>query len=210
MFHREYECPSCGAPIRQTLPGSRSLACTYCGQTSHINADSLEAVGSQNLLIDYGSSLSVGMEAQLDGRDLVVLGRLRFDYDDGFWDEWYVQFTDNGNEGWIQEDDGSFVLFHPWGMLARPLSLEDVRVGRMFEIGDEWPPIFVVAKSEAHINGGEGELPFRIVPGEQAHFVEGLADGRIVSIELLPSTMPVFAGTPFGLEVLVPRGTPAA
>ena len=75
LFVREFECPSCGGTIQRENPASRSISCPYCGQTSHINADSLDAVGAQHLLIDYGSMFSVGMTATVKGHRFRVLGR---------------------------------------------------------------------------------------------------------------------------------------
>lgn len=202
MFAQEFECPSCGGPIKRSKPGSKTLACPFCGQTSHLNADSLEAVGNKHLLIDYGSSLSLGQQAQLDSRDLLILGRLRFEYDDGFWDEWYVTFLDDGSEAWIQEDDGSFVLFKQEKEVSRGLDYASIKVGTFDTLGGNWDKVFVTEKHRARIQGGEGELPFRIVPGEQVDFVDAIWQGRILSVELMPDENVLFVGVPFNLQAL--------
>ena len=203
MFSQEFECPSCGGPIKQKKPGSKSLFCPFCGQTSHLNANSLAAVGKKQLLIDYGSSLSIGQQLQLDQRDFLVLGRLRIDYRDGFWDEWYVSFLDDGSEAWIQEDDGSFVLFKEAKKVKQNINIDAIKVGTYHDLGSIWEPIFVTEKSRAKINGGEGELPFKIIPGEQADFIDGIWKGKIVSIELLASERVLFVGQSFQLQELV-------
>lgn len=203
MFVREFECPSCGAPIQQKTPGARTLVCSFCGQTSHLNADSLEMAGNKHMLIDYGSVLQVGQSGRLGEREFMVLGRLRIDYEDGFWDEWYVQFLDNGTEGWIQEDDGDFVFFQAIGKLAFTPELMQASVGSTVDVGAPLPPIFVTSKAEAKVNGGEGELPFQIIPGEPADFIEGIAEGRIISIEALPAETVAYSGRPFPIEALI-------
>ncbi|RMG27361.1 MAG: DUF4178 domain-containing protein [Bacteroidetes bacterium] len=194
MFTREFECPSCGAPIKQNKAGSRTLCCTYCGQTSHLNADSLQAVGEKQLLIDYGSKLSVGLQGKFEGRDFLLLGRVRFDYEDGFWDEWYLTFLDDGSEAWIQEDDGSFVFFVEEKKVNTRFQLHRIKVGTYNDMHGEWEPVFVTEKSRARIHGGEGELPFKIIPGEQADFFDGIWKGKVVSVELLPAEQLLFVG----------------
>lgn len=199
MFSKEYTCPSCGAPITQNIPGSRMLCCTYCGQTSFVNADSLEAVGSKAPLIDYGSSFGIGKMGTFEGKEFQVLGRLRYEYEDGFWDEWYLSFFD-GESMWVQEDDGSFVLFYYEEPLSYRVDFEGTRVGSTIAITEKINEVFVTSKSRASLQGGEGELPFRVSPGSQADFVDGIMKGKVVSTELLPEENVVFIGHPVDLE----------
>ncbi|TAE54332.1 MAG: DUF4178 domain-containing protein [Bacteroidetes bacterium] len=198
MFKREFTCPSCGAPLTQTVPGARSLVCTFCGQTSHINADSLKAFGEKKLLIDYGSVFDVGKEGRIGEKSFEVLGCLRFDYDDGFWDEWFVRFSD-GEEGWIQEDDGSFVMFMETDEEKGLLPYENAQPGLFVNFSLKWSSVFVTSRSRARVNGGKGELPFRIVPGEKADYAEGIHGGDIISVEYLPSETRIFIGRPIVL-----------
>lgn len=201
MLARTFECPSCGAPLTQRTPGAKVIGCTYCGQTSMINAESLLAVGEKQLLIDYGSAFAVGKSGQFDGRDFMVMGRMRMDYSDGFWDEWYIQFMDDGSEAWIQEDDGSFVMFKEDDELSHSASLEMTPVGQSITLGNN-VEMFVTSKEKATVNGGEGELPFLIKKGDPADFIEGIAVGRqeIISAEILPGETHVFIGYPFLLR----------
>lgn len=208
MFTREFTCPSCGAPVSQKTPGARTLVCGYCGQTSHLNAESLEAVGSQHLLIDYGSALSIGQSGKYDGRDFMVLGRIRMDYPDGFWDEWYLQFMDDGSAAWLQEDDGSFVLFSAGEPMPDFRGYDAIPVGGPAALDEAGPLVFITSKSRAKVNGGEGELPFRIIPGDPADFVEGILDGQIISVEALPDEITKFVGFEVSLEDLNLSGQP--
>jgi len=202
MLSQEFECPSCGAPIVKRTPGARSLCCTYCGQTSHLNASSLAAAGEKQMLIDYGSLLSVGTNGTFEGRDFIVLGRIRIDYEDGFWDEWYINYLDNGEEAWIQEDDGSFTIFARVSELTYDLNLNSVVVGTHMQVANFPDPMFVTSKSTATVNGGEGELPFKIIPGDPADFIDGIMNGKVISIEVLPNDNAVFVGSPFELSAL--------
>jgi hypothetical protein len=202
LFQREFECPSCGGPIPQKTPGARTLVCPYCGQTSHLNADSLEAVGDKHLLIDYGSVFAIGQQLRFGegGDPMLVLGRIRLDYADGFWDEWYTQNLNDGSATWLQEDDGQFVLFQRAEEPLPSLHYDSVSVGATVALSQSYNEVFITSKSKATVNGGEGELPFRIVPGEPADFVEGIHQGQVISVELLPDEKALFVGRPFSLD----------
>jgi len=206
LFSREFNCPSCGGPIPQKYPGSRTLLCPYCGQTSHLNADSIEAAGGKHLLIDYGSELAVGQQYRIPHlkTEVMILGRLRIDYEDGFWDEWFAQTLDEGQPLWIQEDDGQFMVFQEQEGLDELLSYENARVGFMTRMAEGVPEVLITSKSRAQVNGGEGELPFRVIPGDPADFVEGMVQGRVLSAELLPGERHLFVGTPITLESMQP------
>ena len=202
MFAQEFSCPSCGAPVKQQNPGSKTLCCGYCGQTSHLLADSLRAVGEKHLLIDYGSMFETGMQGKFGGRDFLVLGRMRFDYEDGFWDEWYINYLDDGSEGWIQEDDGSFVLFREEKRLDRPIDFPRMKVGAWSELDGAWQATFITSKGRATVNGGEGELPFQILPGEQVDFIDGIWKAQALSVELMKYERVLFVGKPVEPEEL--------
>lgn len=204
LFQREFECPSCGSPIPQRTPGARTLICSYCGQTSHLNADSLQAAGEKHLLVDHGSSLAIGQQrfVPILDQQVLILGRLRIDYEDGFWDEWYGIDLDKGEGYWIQEDDGQFVVFRAEKELDSSVAFGDIPVGHWNDLNGQWESFFITSKSKAQVNGGEGELPFRIIPGEPADFIEGIWKGRIISVEMLPDGNTLFVGIPIELAAM--------
>lgn len=202
MFAQEFSCPSCGGPIKQQNPGSKTICCPFCGQSSHLFADSLQAAGEKHLLIDYGSVFETGQTCKLGGREFLVLGRMRFDYEDGFWDEWYINYLADGSEGWIQEDDGGFVLFREEKRLAQQLDFRRVKVGAPHDLEGAWEPTFITSKGHARVNGGEGELPFRILPGEEVDFIDGIWKGQLLSVELMKYERVLFIGSPFERDEL--------
>ncbi len=179
---------------------SKMVVCSYCGQTSYINADSLTAVGAPILLADYGSILSVGKRGKIKGKSFEVLGRLRFDYEDGFWDEWLVTLDGEWDtESWLQEDDGKFTLFRKQN-LAQRTAYTDFQVGTTTNLNNQ--AVFVTEKNKAIINGGEGELPFQVRAGEQADFVDGIVIGKRLtfSLEYMPDEVMYTIGEPVTVQ----------
>ncbi len=205
LFSREFECPSCGAALQQNNAASKSITCMYCGQTSHINMNQLEAAGQQHILIDYGSALSYGSSNRLRNEAFTILGKVRMAYEDGFWDEWYIERED-GSEGWIQEDDGSFIFFEQNQTPIINVNFTDIKVGQTYNFSDDiqsaFNSVFVTSKGKATIKGGTGELPFKIIPGEKADFIEGISNGQVVSIEWHDGEYIGFVGSSFDIEEL--------
>ncbi|MDJ1468783.1 DUF4178 domain-containing protein [Xanthocytophaga flava] len=191
-------CPSCGSMLELKYRHSKMVVCKYCGQTSYLNVDSIFTVGSPILLVDYGSVLSVGKRGKIKNKPFEVIGRLRFDYEDGFWDEWLI-LMDNETELWLQEDEGEFVLFRKKS-LSDPLQYTSLIVGSITTIDIE--NVFLTEKNKAVINGGEGELPFQVVAGEKADYVDGIVVGKklIASFEYMSEGVVYNVGEPLSMK----------
>jgi len=190
MADPSISCPSCGGPIELEYKYTQAVVCPYCGQTNHVNADAqLDPRGEQQTpLVDYGSLLSIGAHGELDGRGFRVRGRLRYEYPGGYWDEWLVLLSDDREaEHWLQEDDGEFTLLRR----EPDLDEDDVPAFAVIRVGEyvaiDGRETFIREKSQATVAGGEGELPFMALPGEQADFVDGFHRGQVLSLEYLPA-----------------------
>lgn len=210
MAFKEFNCPSCGAPLQLEYRFTETVVCPFCHQTSHWTGENFEAKGEKVILADYGSKFSVGLEASFFGTKssvrkeykFKVLGRIRFEYNDGFWDEWLLRIKGyEKNEYWLQEDEGRFLLFKKSEQLPSVNNYNTLEIGMYINWGDY--KIFVSEKAKAQIVGGEGELPFRIIAGEQCDFIDGIVLGEAlpVSIEYLPDNKKAFYVTEFNLDI---------
>ena len=181
-------CASCGGGLQIQYRYSKMVVCNYCGQTSYLMGSNATAEGQKIILADYGSILKTGAFITLKGKKARVLGRLRFEYDGGFWDEWMLLLDgeEPQNEAWLQEDEGEFILYRKENVPAITEIFSDFEVGKTATINQK--DIFVAERHHATINGGEGELPFRVKPGEKADFVDGIGVGTSVpfSLEFMP------------------------
>jgi hypothetical protein len=63
--------------------------------------------------------------------------------------------------------------------------------------------VFVTEKGKALIAGGEGQLAFTILPGEEIGYVDGTSGGEHVSIEYAEDEIEVSVGSPVAREELV-------
>ncbi len=182
---KTFSCPSCGGEVQIRSIFSKSVVCTYCGQTSYLNVDKLEAKGAKGLLADYGSNFAVGTKGRLKGKSFEVIGRVRFDYEEGFWDEWAVILDGKQDQTfWLEESEGRLTLLQSSQVVpSKAPNYKNINVGT--EINFQSHKIFVRAKSKATLSGGEGELYFEVVKGAQADFIDGICEGQPVSFEFM-------------------------
>jgi hypothetical protein len=204
----QINCPSCGAPLELSYRAAKVVVCNYCGQTSFINAGQLEAYGGAKVLLaDYGSLFTLHQRGQIKKMSFETMGRLRFEYYEGFWDEWLV-LLNNNEEAWLQEDEGELTLFRKAQISGETPSFDSIKVGQTISLQLQLPgnnnvgkyPVFIIEKHKATIQGGEGELPFLIEPGEQADYADGICNGSPVSIDYTVEGIAVSWGLPLKIK----------
>jgi len=188
MYSKQINCPSCGASLTLEYRFSEIVVCGFCGQTSYLTGNSFEAKGDKVKLSDYGSKFSVGVTGFVINKKFKVLGRIRYKYPDGFWDEWLLKFEDQPEkEYWLQEDEGDYALFEKSDIMPENTNFEELKVGAKYAFDNK--ELFISEKNTAQIIGGEGELPYRVIPGEKANFADGIivGEGIQTSLEFLPN-----------------------
>lgn len=212
-------CPNCGAEVIFRSPALPVKVCDYC-QTSVMRVgDEIRQMDKAAVLPFDVSPVKIGTAGRYDGHAFDVIGRVRWGWSDGSWNEWLALFTD-GSHGWLGEAMGQF-------MMTRERPLADVRTQmiqrmaagdrpRLGEEGELDGVTYSVADvKRATCIAAEGELPFvapagwtitsidmRAPGGELASFqTDGeepsLYTGRYVTLgELAPTGLREIAGWP--------------
>jgi predicted RNA-binding Zn-ribbon protein involved in translation (DUF1610 family) len=197
---RTLSCPSCGAPLSIASRFTSLVVCSFCGQTSVVRDTSLDPTGKTAKLTDYASRLRVGSTGRLAGRGFSVLGRVRYRYEFGVWDEWFLRF-DDGQPAWLSEDEGEYVLYGK-RRLTVPVPLwEEIRVGMRVAI-DPYH-MFVTEKGTGSVAGAEGELAMTPAPGTALRYVDGNASGRILVLVYTGSGITLGVGDPYDFHDIV-------
>ena len=157
-------CPNCGAEIVFRSPALPVRVCDYC-QTSVLRIDEgVRAMGKAAVLPFDVSPIRIGTRGTYDGKSFDVIGRVRWGWTAGSWNEWLLLFAD-GSHGWLGDAMGQFSVLRERALediddrAIRALARGDfVPVGTGAQIGGE---AFVVADNrEARCIAAEGELPF--------------------------------------------------
>jgi len=172
-------CPSCGAAL-ESHAAAQVIVCSYCNAASLIYQGELSLLGKVAPLTeaDDRSLMTTGQTGRFEGRNFSVLGQLRYDYDDGFWDEWSLFFED-GELGWLQADEGEFTFFDQCLRLTSDFDppLSDLGIGATIEV--EGMRVFAAELGEARVVGGCGQLSSGLSLGCQFSYVDGPLTGQL-------------------------------
>ena len=170
-------CPNCGAEVVFRSPVLPVRVCDYCRTVVTRIGDDLRALGTAAVLPFDVSPIRIGTSGRYDGQGFDIIGRIRWGWSDGSWNEWLALFHD-GSHGWLGEAMGQF-------MLTRKRRLSDVQsmmIRRMAEGGQpeigeratfDGVDYRVTDIKQARCIASEGELPF-----------EAATDSTITSVDL--------------------------
>ena len=136
---------------------------------------SLQQAGKQSRLPEGYSRLYRGATGSIHDRRFQVLGRARYRFEHGFWDEWYVVFS-NGDDAWITESDYQFSLQQqtdPSAFQMRP----NIALGDTISIHSQ--DFQVQEVGHAYCTGIEGDLPKEIRLSDQYMYLNACSfDGK--------------------------------
>jgi len=183
-------CTSCGAPVEIKNRFSKVFVCEYCGTHLHVKDDGFEAKGKFPKLTNFPSVFTIGARGKILDKAISVLGRMRYKYDGGFYDEWFVDY--DGETAWVTEDEGTYTLFTEMVEAVDLKNIDSIRAGEMLKVGDL--NVMVKEIGDAVVEGGEGELLFYVEPGVEIVYIDGIADGKKVSIEYSENEVELFMG----------------
>ena len=133
----------------------------------------LENLGKVADLVDTDSVLAVGFKGRYHGIPFELTGRTQLGHEaGGVWDEWYAAFAD-GRWGWLAEAQGRFYL--TFEHAARPGSIppfRELRLGERLDVAAGSAPLTVAEKGAARAVSAEGEIPFRLEPGQTYRYAD--------------------------------------
>jgi hypothetical protein len=176
------------------------VTCDFCSQVMLLNDTGLDPTGQTAKLAELPSPLYVDATGQIRGRQFQVMGRLRYQYDSGLWDEWFLVF-DDGRPGWLQEDEGEYILYHKETLTSAVPPFDDVAAGSVIRIANR--DVFITEKGRARIAGGEGQLAFNILPGQEVRYLDGNSGEEQVSVEYTTNEIELSVGQAVPRDQLV-------
>lgn len=197
---RQITCPSCGAPLEITSAFTTLMVCNYCGASLYVGDSGVDLTGKVAKLAEYPSRLSVGARGRVKGRGFQVLGRVRYQYADGFWDEWFLQFDDQ-QVGWIEEDEGDLTLIFKSKLTSPIPPFDQVRVGSFLPLGGD--RMFVSEKGQGRVLGAEGQVSQTPPPGRPIQYIDGNASSKAFRLVIDESGITLHTGEPLEFDELV-------
>lgn len=186
-------CSSCGAPIQIENQFVRAITCPFCGASYLVEGDStLSPNGQGASLANYPSRVRVGARGKIRGRDFTVLGRIRYTYDEGFWDEWQIAWDDGAPPDWLEEDEGYWTVFKKERVRGAVTPFDQIRVGSTIKINNR--DVFITEKRKAKMLGSEGQFASVLPIQGQFGYAQGAADNQTVSINFWQDEIEISAG----------------
>lgn len=204
-------CPNCGAEMVFRSPALPSRVCDNC-RTLLVRSDTgVIAVGQSAVLPFDVSPVRIGMRGRSDDQPFEVIGRIRWAWSDGAWNEWLLLFGD-GSHGWLGEAMGEFMLTR-----ERPFTevttrtLKDIAKGKDAVPGQEVTlearKLTIVDAREVQCIAAEGELPFTPTPGWRVYSVDLRGNkGECASLQRDKLATSFYQGRYVKLGELAPSG----
>lgn len=131
-------CPQCGAALNFTTKYSVSTVCTYC-QSLVVRQDlNLELLGKEAILQDDMNPIQIGTRGQFLGSGFSVIGGVRLNHHEGFWQEWFLRLDQpiQGSQyAWLVQAQGEYqFLLEPIEIIT--LKASGLSVGTIVSIPD--------------------------------------------------------------------------
>ncbi|MEK6540535.1 MAG: DUF4178 domain-containing protein [Pseudomonadota bacterium] len=156
-------CPNCGNPLTYTSPALPVKICDRCQSVVVRHDDQLERIGEAAVLPFDVSPIQIGSMGLYEGQGFTIVGRIRWGWSAGSWNEWLALF-DDGSNAWLGEAMGDFMLLREADMATNP-QLQSWAGGGVPALGSTFTDAGVSYTAtdvkSAHILASEGELPFR-------------------------------------------------
>jgi Domain of unknown function (DUF4178) len=158
-------CPQCGNELSFASPALPVKVCGSCRSLVLRKDRDLERVGEAAVLPFDISPIQIMTTGRWNNMGFTVLGRIRWGWAEGSWNEWLVEFSNN-THGWLGEAMGDFMLLREqpidlWGdsSLSKLVAGESPTIGESVDIGGVTYTVTDI--KHAHILASEGDLPFK-------------------------------------------------
>ncbi|SFV63119.1 hypothetical protein MNB_SV-12-1702 [hydrothermal vent metagenome] len=181
-------CPQCGDALPIHFKWTKLVQCASCKSSIFLEDDSVKLIGKSSALSPEPSLLKLREPIRIDGKTYLPLGKIRYSYGRGFWEEWFL-LDENNREFWLSVDEGDFVL-----ETKAKITLPFHNIDKL-SVGKQYGKYIVTEMGEGECVGFEGELPENISIGDlhrYAHLSEG--GSSLMTIEATSSGMKVFTG----------------
>ncbi len=190
-------CPACGAPVTFKTGSSIVVVCEFCHSVVARGDRALEDLGKVAEIIQTGSPLQVGLRGVYQRVPFELTGRAQLGHEaGGVWDEWYAAFSD-GRWGWLAEAQGRFYMTFQEDLPEQALipTFDALELGQPVAAIRSSVPLMVAEKGEASAIAAEGEIPYKLIPGE-SHYYADLSgpQGVFATLDYSESPPLIFVG----------------
>lgn len=145
------------------------VICDYCQTTVYWDADNVARMGAQSVLPDADTRLYMGATGTILGKRYEVAGHVRYEHYRGGWDEWYLSI-EGGKAAWVSEDERNLTLERKLKPSAPLPPREQLTPGMRLELSGHQFTVREIGRAKCV--GGEGQLPFAVLPDEEYPYLD--------------------------------------
>ena len=190
-IYKNTSCPSCGAPADDVDRFAAMAVCEYCGGAFYFKDEAVLAMGKMAIMVEYPTPFYIHATGSFRKKEFQIIGRLRYRYAKGFWDEWYLRFDDDTYK-WFVEDEMEFSME------------EEVKTPENLPAFDMLYPgcpliidkhnLQVDELDVAKLEGAEGSIPFVITKDTMFQYADASQDEYTVTIEYAEDGPEIYQG----------------
>lgn len=167
---KNMQCPSCGRPIQFEEKYAVVVACPYCNSILEFGKWELSKIGEQWVFIDFPSIFEVGKQTDFNGKKVYVKWQLRYEYDGGFFDKFFVEI--DGKPYYIRQDDGTIKIVKDEKFRDYDLTLVDKIAWENLKIGDK--SIFIQEVGIFKLVTMKWYVKNHLIPGREYEYLDGV------------------------------------
>jgi Zn finger protein HypA/HybF involved in hydrogenase expression len=167
-------CPSCAGPVEFVAGSTIVVICPFCKTAVARTDRGVEDLGKIAEVVESRSPLKLGLKGNYKGNKFELTGRAQLKHEmGGTWDEWYATFS-NGWVGWLAEAQGRFYMtfFQPLPDGVKLPAFNNLKLGGVVSEIPSRVPLMVQEKGQATYAAAEGEIPYKLVPGEHFEYAD--------------------------------------
>ena len=183
-----YNCPQCGDALEIHFKYSKLVKCSSCNSSIFLEDNTVKLIGESSVLSPEPSLIELHKPFKLQAKTFTPLGKIRYSYGRGFWEEWFLK-DERNQEFWLSIDEGDFVLQKK---VKIALPIKNVLT---FKVGRKYGQYLVTEKGVGTCVGFEGELPQNINTHQKHEYVHlSLGAGNLVTVEFTKDLTETFKG----------------
>ena len=188
QIEKTINCPQCGDALDIYFKWTKLSQCSSCGSSIFLEDETVRHIGEQSTLSPEPSLLKLHDPIVIENKTYMPLGKIRYSYGRGFWEEWFLKGEGN-REFWLSVDEGDFVLEEKTEMTLPFKTPYGVRVG------GKYGAYTVSERGEGRCVGFEGELPEMIEIGKTHYYLHlSKGSGNLVTVEYGSEITQIFRG----------------
>jgi hypothetical protein len=200
MSERASNCPGCGAPVRFAWSSAVQTACPYCHSILVRTDVDLEKVGEVADLPPDASPIQIGTAGHFDARGFAVVGRIRYEWAQGNWNEWHLAFED-GTNGWLSDAQLTYAVSFASAEALPAMDPAALEPHQRFQFGGATYTLTTL--TPARYAGFEGELPFTTASHDQMLFADlRTEDARFATLDFSGPAPQLYLGREVAYEEL--------